>query len=174
LHNPRTGSEGFFFASFVNTKKNVADEGARTLVGEIIHIDSLRIKREEKLREYALDTFPWTEMERVKVKLIEPMTKYWPPSRKWLLMELCYRLVYEAFVCGLKEAKAQGKAPMMCKAESHHFTSRHHAACQTLVEQLTKEFHVFQWLDEWSAESVFILLGELSKNWFMKGYAGKR
>jgi hypothetical protein len=33
------------------------------LVGEIIHIDSLRIKKEAALRQDALDAFPWDEME---------------------------------------------------------------------------------------------------------------
>jgi hypothetical protein len=143
------------------------------LVGEIIHIDSLRIKKEAALRQDALDAFPWDEMEWVKANLIEPMVKYWPASRKWLLLELCYRLAYEAFVCGMKEAKWRRPSRMFQEAPDV-FAPRHQAHCQQLMEQLTKEFHVFQWLDEWSAESVFMLLAELSKNWFMKGYAHKR
>lgn len=143
-------------------------------MGEIIHMDTLRIKREEKLREYALSVFPWVEMEQVKVQWIEPLSLYWSPSRKWFLLELCYRLVFEAFVCGLEAARERKKTRFIPQSRSDRFTAQHQAICQKLIEKLTTEFDAFQWLDEWSAEAVFILLDELAKNWFMKGFHKKR
>jgi hypothetical protein len=147
-------------------------------VAIIVDIEHLRLQRDEKVRECALARFPWAEMERIKRDLVDPLTRFWPTSRKVILLELLYRLVFETYVEGMKEGhKKRVKKWFRLRpfSEQDDFLTAHQQICDRIAQNLMEEFCLFRWLDDWSSESVFILMQELGKQWFLKGRQdGKR
>ena len=172
-------------------------------VAQIIYWDEWQIKRDEQIRLKALHRFPWSHLKKIKEDFVDPFTHYWPESRKIMLSELVYRMVFESYAAGMIERKKAGKqkvtlsnpletssAPKKGKlkqktislSESLHlivtqndpvdvFILNREKICRQLTDQLVKEFSIFQWIDEWSVESVLILLEELSRIWFQKGWS---
>lgn len=141
------------------------------MMAEIIDIEHLRIRRDEEIRECALSRFPWEEMERIKGELVDPLTRFWPASRKVILLELLYRLVFEAYVAGMKEGKKDGwvKGIFFRNRKDDDLSLFGQKACDRLLKELMDEFNLHRWLDEWSAESVEILMQELGRQWFIMG-----
>jgi hypothetical protein len=140
-------------------------------MAEIIDIEHLRIRRDEEIRECALTRFPWEEMDQIKSELVDPLTRFWPASRKVILLELLYRLVFEAYVAGMKEGKKDGwvRGFFFKKRTEDDLSPFGQKVCDRLLKELTEEFNLYRCLDEWSVESVAILMQELGKQWFIKG-----
>ncbi|MBA4603208.1 hypothetical protein [Thermoactinomyces mirandus] len=175
-------------------------------MAQILYWDDWQIRRNEQIRIKALYLFPWSQLEKIKQDFIDPFTNYWSATRKIMLLELVYRIVYEAYVAGMIERKKAGKTryPVIFKpagqagrknkgstagiriestscpyfqlilskaAPLDIMIRNREKICQQLIDQLVQEFSVFRWLDEWNVESVIILLQELSRTWFQKGWA---
>lgn len=174
-------------------------------MAQILYWDDWQIRRDEQIRMKALHCFPWPQLEKIKRDFIDPFTDYWSATRKIMLLELVYRIVYEAYVAGMIERKKARniKNSAVCKAggqtggkrkgstigisiESTSCPNFHlvlstadpvdimirnrEKVCQQLIDQMIKDFSIFRWLDEWNVESVLILLQELSRTWFQKGW----
>ncbi len=174
-------------------------------MAQILYWDDWQIKRVEQIRMKALHRFPWSQLEKIKQDFIEPFTDYWSATRKTMLLELVYRIVYEAYVAGMIERKKAKniKNPVACKSGGQAGGKRksptagisieatscpyfrlvlsqadpldimirnREKICQQLIDQMIREFSIFRWLDEWNVESVLILLQELSRTWFQKGW----
>ncbi|MGA8943662.1 MAG: hypothetical protein WB502_13270 [Thermoactinomyces sp.] len=174
-------------------------------MAQILYWDDWQIKRDEQIRMKALQRFPWSHLEKIKRDFIDPFTDYWSASKKIMLLELVYRIVYEAYAAGMLERKKTGKSRypaiynpdgktgrenrdsttevriestccpyfylILSKADPLDIMIRNREKiCQQLIDQIVREFSIFNWLDEWNVESVMILLQELSRTWFQKGW----
>lgn len=172
-------------------------------MAQIIYWDEWQIKRDEQIRLKALHRFPWTHLKKIKQDFVDPFTHYWSESRKIMLLELVYRMVFESYVAGMIERKKAGKQKLALSNPLENSSSQKNSKpkpkivslstsldliitqndpvdlfilnrekiCRQLTDQLVKEFSIFRWIDEWSVESVLILLEELSRIWFQKGWS---
>ncbi|SEN61618.1 hypothetical protein [Lihuaxuella thermophila] len=141
-------------------------------MGQIIDLELMRIVHQEKIRTKALNRFPWADMMKTTRELVEPMTHFWSEQKRTILLELVYRTAYEAFVWGILEAK-RAREHLRASNEEQTLEDLYRRLYQgdgeRLVYQLIQEFSLFGWLDEWSCESVLILLEDLVRRWFVRG-----
>lgn len=144
-------------------------------MGQLINLEHIRLIQQEKLRTEALKRFPWQEMERMCRDYLEPMVRFWSEQKQYMVLELVYRLVFEVYVYGIREAK-KAKAQRRYLIDQHTWDDVYHhfyqEECQKIVQETTHDFALFQWLDEWRCESVFILLENLARIWFIRGVQG--
>mgnify|MGYP007126050160 CR=1 FL=1 len=196
---------GFFSCFFVNNEeKEKFGQRSKPPVAQIFYWDEWQIKREEQIRLKALNRFPWSQLKKIKEDFVDPFTHYWPESSKIMLLELVYRMVFEAYAAGMIERKKAGRQkvtfsqPFDAASRTSHcnqpeektislseslclivtqndpvdvFITNREKICSQLTDQLVKEFSIFRWMDEWNVQSVMILLEELSRIWFQKGWS---
>jgi hypothetical protein len=139
-------------------------------MGDLIHIEQLRIAREEQLRRRTIRQFPWEEMKDARHRSLDPLVRHFTDTKRVILLELAYRLAYESFLCGVKAALNQAEheraGPLYTGGEEEET-----AAAKSLAHRLLNEFAASRWLEEGWTETVTLLLEQLAEDWYQKGLA---
>ncbi|MXQ54685.1 hypothetical protein [Shimazuella alba] len=141
-------------------------------MGRLIQFETLRAAYEEQLRDRALMYFPWDEMEEVKKKQVFPLVRYWSRVKQNIVLEAVYRLVYDAYVWGMRSAKTARSLRMREfqdtpweRIYARNFTDEGY----DLVKSCLSQFAVEHWLDERSLTDVYLLGEGLVIHWFCQG-----
>jgi hypothetical protein len=141
-------------------------------MGRLIQFETLRATYEEQLRDRALNYFPWDEMDNIKKTQVFPIVRYWSRVKQNIVLEAIYRLVYDAYVWGMRSAKA-ARAIRMREFQSDAW-ERIYAKYFTeegydLVKSCMAQFAVEHWLDERSLTQIYLLGEGLVIHWFCQG-----
>jgi hypothetical protein len=141
-------------------------------MGRLIQFETLRAEYEEGLRDRALNYFPWDEMDEIKKKQVFPIVRYWSRVKQNIVLEAVYRLVYDAYVWGMRSAKAARAIRMhQCPDDpweriyAKNFTEDGY----DLVKSCLAQFAVEHWLDERSLTEIYLLGEGLVIHWFCQG-----
>ncbi|WP_028777757.1 hypothetical protein [Shimazuella kribbensis] len=141
-------------------------------MGRLIPFETLRAAYEEGLRDRALNYFPWDEMDEIKKKQVFPLVRYWSRVKQNIVLEAVYRLVYDAYVWGMRSAKAARAIRMHQSSDdpweriySKNFTEDGY----DLVKSCLAQFAVEHWLDERSLTEIYLLGEGLVIHWFCQG-----
>src|SRR6478752_4757740 len=122
-------------------------------MGRLIQFETLRADYEEQLRDRALIYFPWDEMDDIKKTQVFPLVRSWSRVKQNIVLEAIDRLVYDAYVWGMRSAKS-ARAIRMREFydepwERIYANSFTEDGCD-LVKSCLTQFAVEHWLDEWS------------------------
>lgn len=141
-------------------------------MGRLIPFETIRATYEEQLRDRALNYFPWDEMDNIKKTQVFPIVRYWSRVKQNIVLEAIYRLVYDAYVWGMRSAKAARAIRMREKHEeaweriyAKYFTEEGNE----LVKSCMAQFAVEHWLDEASLVEIYLLGEGLVIHWFCQG-----
>lgn len=141
-------------------------------MGRLIQFETLRAAYEEQLRDRALNYFPWDEMDRIKKTQVFPIVRYWSRVKQNIVLEAIYRLVYDAYVWGMRSAKAARAIRMRELTDepweriyAKHFSIEGYE----LVKSCMAQFAVEHWLDERSLTEIYLLGEGLVTHWFCQG-----
>ncbi|MCH5585995.1 hypothetical protein MK805_13695 [Shimazuella sp. AN120528] len=141
-------------------------------MGRLIQFETLRATYEEQLRDRALNYFPWDEMDNIKKTQVFPIVRYWSRVKQNIVLEAVYRLVYDAYVWGMRSAKAARAIRMREFADesweriyAKHFTEEGYE----LVKSCMAQFAVEHWLDERALTEIYLLGEGLVIHWFCQG-----
>lgn len=141
-------------------------------MGRLIQFESIRADYEEQLRDRALMYFPWDEMEEVKRTQVFPLVRYWSRIKQNIVIEAMYRLVYDAYVWGMRSAKMARSIRLRILPEqpwervyAHTFTKEG----DELVHSCLAQFAIDHWLDERALTEVYLLSEGLVSHWFCQG-----
>jgi hypothetical protein len=141
-------------------------------MGRIIPIESLQAAHEEQIRDRALIYFPWDELEEVKKQQVFPLVRYWPRVKQNIVLEAIYRLVYDAYVWGMRSAKGARVIRMRQfpddpweRIYAQNFTHEGYE----LVQSIMAQFAVAHWLDEQALTDIYLLGEGLVIHWFCQG-----
>lgn len=141
-------------------------------MAKVISLEQVRDQHKERVRRRALSHFPWPEMDKITHDLVEPMTRFWSEQKKYILLDLIYRLGFEAYVYGILEAK-RVQTDRRYLAPDHQledvYRLFYQEECQQLIDQVADDFAIWNWLDEWRCESLYILLEHLVQVLFVMG-----
>jgi hypothetical protein len=139
---------------------------------KIIQLKELAQERQEKIRDEALKKFPWHEIELYHQEMVEPLARYLSINKRIMLLEMVYRLGFEAFYLGMLERKSAYALKKRIKEEIdwediyiHHYRKEG----DRLIQSILNSFSLFQWLDEWYAQSVLLVFEDLTRRWFIEG-----
>lgn len=141
-------------------------------MGNLVDLEVVRLLHYERIREEALRRFPWQEVEMISEGVLEPMTRFWSDSKQQMITELLYRLVYECYLFGMLEnrrahfyKKELGKSHAWEDVYVHFYQKE----CNQLVYRVAGDFAMNDWLDEWRCETIFVLLEDVARTWFLEG-----
>lgn len=141
-------------------------------MGKLIQFEAIKADYEEQIRDRALIQFPWDEMDEIKRKQVFPLIRNWPRVKQNILIEAIYRLVYDAYVWGMRSAKmARAIRLRMLPDEpweriyAHAFTKDGYELIQSCLAQ----FAVERWLDECALTEVYTLGEGMVVHWFCQG-----
>lgn len=149
----------------IQTKGEDIREGVcQKIMGQIVHIDQIKIEREQQIRQFALRNFPWKEMETIQKYILEPFIELWPEQVQTIVIEAAFRLAYESFVLGLKEKQIQKKANPGLFYDSDKNSLNDH-----LVRKVMNDFLLFRWLNHRKKDSLQVLFRSLSEDWLIRG-----
>ncbi|TCS94142.1 hypothetical protein [Hazenella coriacea] len=141
-------------------------------MAKVISLEQVRDQHMERVRRQALSHFPWSEMENITTDFVDPMTRFWSEQKKSILLDLIYRLGFEAYVYGILEAK-RVRIDQRYLIPNHQledvYRLFYQEECQQLIHEVADDFSIWQWLDEWRCESLFILLEHLVQVLFVLG-----
>ncbi|RAL23291.1 hypothetical protein [Thermoflavimicrobium daqui] len=140
--------------------------------GEIIDFEQKYSERKEKLRVEALRTFPWDEVESFRNEALEPIIRSLSDQKRIILLEMAYRLIFEAYAVGMVEAK---KALSLKRGLSQevdwntvylHFYKK---LGEELIQETINDFAIFYWMEEWNSQSIYFLFEDIFQGWFIQG-----
>ncbi|SFJ38868.1 hypothetical protein [Thermoflavimicrobium dichotomicum] len=140
--------------------------------GEIIHFEQKYNERKEKLRVEALRTFPWSKVEYFRNEAVEPLLRSLSDQKRIILLEMIYRLIFEAYAFGIVESK---KALSLKRGLSQevgwdtvylHFYKKQG---ELLIQATIHDFAIFYWLEEWNSQSFYFLFEDILQSWFIEG-----
>ncbi len=141
-------------------------------MGTVIQFEALKADYEEQLRDRALIYFPWDEMDDVKRKQIFPLIRSWTRVKQNIVIEAIYRLVYDAYVWGMRSAKMARVIRLREfpdepweRVYAHAFTTEGYE----LVQSCLSQFAAPRLLDKQSFLDVSTLGEGLVAHWFCQG-----
>lgn len=141
-------------------------------MGRLIQFEAIKADHEELLRERALQYFPWDEMDEVKRTQVFPLIRYWPRVKQNIVIEAIYRLVYDAYVWGMRSAKLVRSIQLRElpgesweRVYAHSFTQEGYE----LVQSCLSQFAIEHWLEEHALTEVYLLGEGLVSYWFCQG-----
>lgn len=136
-------------------------------MGQIIAFEQLKIEREQKIRTYALKHFPWEEMDRIQLYILQPLSEGWSKQRQIIVLEAAYRLVFDAYFLGLQ---LQIKRRKRKKNKTEEYDSFFEQDLCLLVEQIVSDFLIDRLFSRHKQESIQILFHSLAQEWFLRGF----
>jgi hypothetical protein len=142
------------------------------MVGEIVDFEQKYNERREKIRVEALRNFPWNEVEHFRVEAVEPIIQPLSEQKRTILLELVYRLIFEAYAYGMSEAKKAHAFKRGLSQEVDWDTVYLHVykkAGEQLIQKTIHDFAVFYWMEEWNSQSVYFLFEDILQCWFIEG-----
>lgn len=143
----------------------IISKGAyQKIMGQIVHIDQIKIEREHQIRQFALRSFPWNEMETIQRYIIEPLIELWPEQVQIIVIEAAFRLAYESFVLGIKEKRKKKKTNA-----DRCYDSESDSTKDQLVQKVINDLLLFRWLNRQKKHSLQIVFQSLSQDWFLRG-----
>jgi hypothetical protein len=141
-------------------------------MGRLIEFESLRAEYEEQLRDRALMYFPWDAMDEMKRTEVFPLIRYWPRVKQNIVIEAMYRLVYDAYVWGMRSAKMARSIRLRVlprepweRVYAHAFTKEGYE----LVQSCFAQFAVQHWLEGRALIDVYTLGEGFVAHWFCHG-----
>ncbi|WP_124726435.1 hypothetical protein [Staphylospora marina] len=130
-------------------------------MGSVIHMSELRAAREEQLRLTALRLFPWDEMDRVCRRRLSPFYGGLSEQKRVILLEMTYRLAYEAFLSGMRNS-------LKTKKRIRPSEEQISVEVRRLVREVKGEFGGgARWIGE--GGTLEFLLMTVAEEWFGKG-----
>ncbi|SHF10565.1 hypothetical protein SAMN05444392_107213 [Seinonella peptonophila] len=130
-------------------------------MGQVIYLEPYLIAKEEEIRHYSLQVFPWSQIEEVKTTYFEPLTRFWTKQRRIMLDEATVRLLFEAFALGFKGQRL--------KLDQDRLVKQYQPTLDRMVERIISDFDLFRGLSSWKREAIEALFVKLTMCWFLKG-----
>lgn len=131
-------------------------------MGQLIYLEQLKIEREQKIRSLAYKHFPWEEMDLIQLYILQPLSEEWSKQKQILVSEATYRLVFDAYLLGLKEKMRQSGS----KKTPNDIMDQ---TMDLLIEQITTDFRIHRLFSPHHQESIQILFHSLAQEWFLRG-----
>ncbi|MDN4593626.1 hypothetical protein [Polycladomyces subterraneus] len=144
-------------------------------MAHVIPFERLQAAREERLRQEALEGFPWDQMDRFMDKVMIPTLVYLPEERQIQVCEALYRLAYEAFLLGLTASRSifHDRRPPRFANRPMSWVGIYDEAYEhqgkALMQSIADEFSLSVVLADWAVESVWIAMEAMVPEWFSLG-----
>ncbi|MFC4075377.1 hypothetical protein [Salinithrix halophila] len=141
-------------------------------MGKIVWLEAWRCNRIEKLRQEALQGFPWSKLSRFLEEMLEPSLDHLSPPKRFTVDEAVYRLAFEAYVSGI-EMNRRGEAecpPERPEPERRSWYQRIFGReGDELISRIAQDMELFHCLDDWTCQSVLVFFEEVTVRWFLHG-----
>jgi len=144
-------------------------------MARVIPIERLQAARTERLRQEALEGFPWDRMDRFMDKVMIPTLVYLPEERQIPVCEALYRLAYEAFLLGITASRSifYDRFPPRFSSRPMAWVGIYDEAYEhrgnELIQSIAEEFSLSLILSDWAVESVWIAMEAMVPEWFSLG-----
>lgn len=144
-------------------------------MARVIPFERLRAAREERLRQKALEGFPWYRMDCFMDKVMIPTLVYLPEERQIPVCEALYRLAFESFLLGLTASQSIFHDRRLPRIASRPlgwvgiYDEAYEPRGKALIQSIADEFSLSVILADWAVESVWIAMEAMVPEWFSLG-----
>lgn len=127
-------------------------------MGQLIYLEHIKIEQEKKIRSEVLKQFPWQEIVSINQYFIAPMVELWGEPKQVIVKEAVFRLVFEAFILGVK-ARIRRSSKQW---EEDQEVSQ-------LVQDVMDAFSMFRVFPYRKRTSLRMLFTSIAEEWYIRG-----